>query len=341
MKRRHGYSLIEILIATAILGIVMFGLMATFTANQKTHVTVDQVTVTQQNLRVVAEIIESDLRMSGYMVPGHAAICLGDSGTGPDTLYLSDSRAILSVADIQSQDSGLLGSELAVPVTNISSGMSVGGAGMTLVLSERWVDIGSDPDFTVGAGIMVVDKNDSEGRVVCGTIMSLTNGSGDGVTLVVDFDTPAVTFGSGSSAEIAAIPALVYRIVEPGGGSTDRYQLRRNGVLVANDVEDMQLVLFFDSDDDGIVEPGEVEGDDGSTVGDGVSISHSPALADGRELKQVRLNLVMSTEREDPDQRAPLSQPQVTGNRDPGSLAAPDRKKRRVYQSTIRLRNVS
>ena len=171
--------------------------------------------------------------------------------------------------------------------------------------------------------------------------MSLTNGSGDGVTLVVDFDTAAVTFDSGSSAEIAAIPALVYRIVEPGSGSTDRYQLRRNGVLVANDVEDMQLVLFFDADDDGIVEPGEVEGDDGSTVGDGVSISHSPALADGRELKQVRLNLVMSTEREDPDQRAPLSQPQATGNRDPGSLAEPDRKKRRVYQSTIRLRNVS
>ena len=150
-----------------------------------------------------------------------------------------------------------------------------------------------------------------------------------------------MTFGSGSEAEIAAVPALVYRIVEPGGGSVDRYQLRRNGVLVANDVEDMQLVLFFDSDDDGIVESGEVEGDDGSTVGDGISIAHSPALADGRELKQVRLNLVMSTEREDPDPRAPLSQPQVTGNRAPESLAAPDRKKRRVYQSTVRLRNVS
>ena len=341
MKRQYGYSLIEIMIATAILGIVMFGLVATFTANQKTHVTVDQVTVTQQNLRVVAEIIESDLRMSGYMVPGHAAVCVGDSGTGPDTLYVSDSDAILSVAEIQSQDSGLLGRELGVPVTNLSAGTSVGGAGMTLVLSERWVDVDSGGDFGVGAGVMVVDRNDSEGRVVCGTITNLTDSAGDGVTLVVDFDTAAVTFNSGSTTEIAAIPAHVYRVIEPGGGMVDRYQLRRNGVLVANDVEDMQFVLFFDIDDDGVVESGEVEGDDGSTVGDGIGIAHSPASADGRNLKQVRLNLVMSTEREDPDQRAPLSQPQVTGNRDPGSVAAPDRKKRRVYQSTIRLRNVS
>jgi len=328
------------MVATAILGVVMFGLTATFTANQKTHVTVDQVTIAQQNLRVVAEIIENDLRMSGYMVPGHAAICLGDSGTEADTLYLSDADAILSVAEIQSQDSGLLGSELGVPITNISPGTSVGGSGMTLVLSERWVDFGAEADFAVGAGVMVVDKNDSEGRVVCGTITSLTNSAGDGASLVVDFDTAAVTFGSGSTTEIAAIPALVYKIIEPGGGDTDRYQLRRNGVLVANDVEDMQLVLFFDADDDGVVEAGEVEGDDGSMVGDGISIIHSPALADGRSLKQVRINLVMSTEREDPDPRAPLSQPQITGNRDPSSIAAPDRKKRRVYQSTIRLRNV-
>ena len=340
MNRQLGYSLIEIMVATAILGVVMFGLTATFTANQKTHVTVDQVTIAQQNLRVVAEIIENDLRMSGYMVPGHAAICLGDSGTEADTLYLSDADAILSVAEIQSQDSGLLGSELGVPITNISPGTSVGGSGMTLVLSERWVDFGAEADFAVGAGVMVVDKNDSEGRVVCGTITSLTNSAGDGASLVVDFDTAAVTFGSGSTTEIAAIPALVYKIIEPGGGDTDRYQLRRNGVLVANDVEDMQLVLFFDADDDGVVEAGEVEGDDGSMVGDGISIIHSPALADGRSLKQVRINLVMSTEREDPDPRAPLSQPQITGNRDPSSIAAPDRKKRRVYQSTIRLRNV-
>ncbi len=340
MNRQRGYSLIEIMVATAILGVVMFGLMATFTANQKTHVTVDQVTVAQQNLRVVAEIIENDLRMSGYMVPGHAAVCLGDSGTGADTLYLSDADAILSVAEIQSQDSGLLGSELGVPVTNISPGSSVGGSGTTLVLSERWIDLGSEGDFAVGAGVMVVDKNDSAGRVVCGTITSLTDSAGAGTSLVVDFDTAAVTFGSGSTTEIAAIPALVYRIIEPEDGGTDRYQLRRNGVLVANDVEDMQLVLFFDTDDDGVVEAGEVEGDDGSMVGDGISIVHSPALADGRALKQVRISLVISTEREDSDQRAPLSQPQVTGNRDPSSIAAPDRKKRRVYQSTIRLRNV-
>lgn len=340
MNKQSGYSLIEIMVATAILGVVMFGLVATFTANQKTHVTVGQVTSTQQNLRVVAEMIENDLRMSGYLVPDQAAVCLGDSGVGPDTLYLSDSDAILSVAQIQATDPELLGGEFGVPITNITSGTAVGGSSMDLVLSKRWIDFGSQADFKLGAGVMVVDRNDDEGRVVCGTISGVVFNSGDGVTLNVDFSTTPVTFGATNLVDLVAVPALVYSIAVPEAGTSDRYQLRRNGLLIANDVEDMQLALFFDHDDDGVVESGEVEGDDGSAVGDGISITHSPAAVDGRNLKQVRLSLVMSSDREDPDPKTPLSQQQVTGNRDPQSIPEPDRKKRRTYESTVRLRNV-
>lgn len=340
MNRQQGFSLIEVMIASAILGVVMFGLVATFTANQKTHVTVDQVTVAQQNLRVVAEIIEGDLRMSGYLVPDHAAVCLADTNTGPDTLFLSDADAILSVAQLEAQDPDLLGDEFGVPITNLSSGSQVGGTGMDLILSQRWIDVGSTSDFEVGAGVMVVDRNDSEGRVVCGTITSIVLGSGDGATLSVDFETAAVTFGTSGPADIVAIPAHVYRVVVPTPSTNERYQLRRNGVLLANDVEDMQLALFFDFDDDGVVEAGEFQGDDGSAVGDGVSVMHSPATTDGRRLKQVQLNLVIATEREDPDFNSPRSQQQVTGNRDASSIPAPDRRKRRIYRSTVRLRNV-
>lgn len=340
MTRQKGYSLIEVLVATAILGVVMFGLVATFTANQKTHVTVDQVTRAQQNLRLVAEIIEKDLRMSGYLVPDHSAVCLGDSQTGPDTLYVSDSDAILSVTQLQAQDSDLLGGEFGALITNVSSGTPVGGSEMNLVLSQRWVDVGNDSDFEVGAGVMVVDRNDPEGRVVCGTITDIVPSVGDGASLSVDFETASLTFGTASAGDIVAIPAHVYRIVVPAAASGNRHQLRRDGVLMANDVEDMQLALFFDLNDDGVVDPGEFQGDDGSAVGDGIPVVHSPSSADGRRLKQVQLNLVMATEREDPDTDGIQSQQQTTGNRDPSTLAVPDRKKRRVYRSTVRLRNV-
>ncbi|MFP6641338.1 MAG: prepilin-type N-terminal cleavage/methylation domain-containing protein [Myxococcota bacterium] len=340
MNRQRGFSLIELMIAMAILGVVMFGLVATFTANQKTHVTVDQVTAVQQNLRVIAEIIEDDLRMSGYLVPGHAAVCLNDTNTGPDTLFLSDADAILSVAQIEVQDPDLLGSEFGAPIENLSSGAPVGGTGVDLVLPQSWVDLGSADDFRVGAGLMVVDRNDSEGRVVCGTITNIVPGAGNGVTLSVDFETPPVSFGADGFADIVAIPAHVYRVVVPTPGNGDRYQLRRDGVLLANDVEDIQFALFFDFDDDGVVEAGEFQGDDGSTVGDGIAIVHSPATTNGRSLKQVRLNLVIATEREDPDPNAPQSQQQVTGNREASSIPPPDRRKRRIYQSTVRLRNV-
>ena len=187
---------------------------------------------------------------------------------------------------------------------------------------------------------MVVDRNDSEGRVVCGTITGVVPDAGEGASLSVDFETTSLTFGTASVGDIVAIPAHVYRIIVPAATSGDRHQLRRDGVLMANDVEDMQLALFFDLDDDGVVDAGEFQGDDGSAVGDGIPVAYSPTSTDGRRLKQVQLNLVMATARDDPNADGIQGRQQSTGNRDISSLPGPDRKKRRVYRSTVRLRNV-
>ena len=74
-RRNAGFTLVELLIASAILLVLMVAVSQAFLTQQRTHVVIDQVTEAQQNLRAVSELIERDLRRSGYMVPPHAAVC--------------------------------------------------------------------------------------------------------------------------------------------------------------------------------------------------------------------------------------------------------------------------
>ena len=85
--RRDGFTLIELMITSAILLLVMLYVTQAFTVQQKTYVVVDQVTEAQQNLRAVSDLIDRDVRLAGYMVPRQAAICGHDATTGPDRLY--------------------------------------------------------------------------------------------------------------------------------------------------------------------------------------------------------------------------------------------------------------
>ena len=120
------------------------------------------------------------------------------------------------------------------------------------------------------------------------------------------------------------IPAHEYRI-------TNGDELRRKGWLLAEGVEDLQVSFFFDADDDAVVDyaAGEIKGD-GGPGGNYVARD-----LDASELRQVRANLVMRTRMEDP---AFTGQPQAMENRAGGAPA--DGFRRRVYTTTVRLRNM-
>ena len=340
MRRQAGYTLLELVVSAAILGILMIALVQSFTNTQKTHIMVGQVTAAQQNLRLIADLMERDIRISGYLVPRHGAVCGVDSLNGPDTLYLSDADVLLSVADLQAQGSPAVAGNLGAQITGVAAGGTIGGMGTDILISERWLDVANASDFGVGRGVIVVDRSDLAGRSICGTITAFTPNMGTGATIRVDFASPALNLPGGIPPDLVAIPAHVYSINVPPPGVAMPYQLIRDGALVANDVEDIQIGLFFDNDDDGVLDPGEFLGDDGSAVGDGVALQYSPDLADGRALRQIEINIVIATESDDPNQLATAAQQQVTGNRNPASLPATDRKRRRVYSSTVRLRNV-
>src|SRR4029453_19084168 len=133
---QRGLTMGEIMVAVAILTIVVAGVMDSFVAQNRAYTVVDQTTETQQNIRAVGQLLEQDVRMSGFMVPEGAVACGVDAQNGvaiagllpgSDVLYVTDPDPV----DPTDQAQADLGS-------NISAGYAPAMA--TLSLSDLSVD---------------------------------------------------------------------------------------------------------------------------------------------------------------------------------------------------------
>ena len=328
---RGGFTLLELLVAVAIFGIVMAGLFQSFTVQHKTSVVVDQVAEAQQNLRAVTDLLERDVRRAGYMVPPSAAVCGHDNTNAPDTLFLSNTDVIRPVAGLEAVDPDLVSGGMGVPL-GVGFGWNAGGTNflMNLPPGRLWVDVQADgPDFEAGAGVILVDRNDPNGRVACGFINWVLQGPP--TQMEVNFG-PSTYSALTASPDVVVIPAHVYTITAPAPGVPDR--LMRDGLVLANDVEDLQVVYYFDLNGDRIEDPGEVIADDGT--------ADYPPIAgtDMTTLVDLEVNLITVTRDDDPNETFTPMQGQATGNRTVVSLPGPDRKRRRVNTATVRLRNL-
>jgi len=61
-----GFTLVELLIAMALLGVAMTAIYSSFFSQQKSYVVQAQVAAMQQNLRAAMHYMTSDIRMAGY-----------------------------------------------------------------------------------------------------------------------------------------------------------------------------------------------------------------------------------------------------------------------------------
>lgn len=256
-QRNGGYSLIELIIAVGLLGYIMAYLASSFTMQQQTYSVIEQVSETQSNSITVAALIERDIRNAGFMVPPFAAACGADSTSGPDTLFLSDSSAILTVDQLPSN---LRNATLGGDVTGTPT---VSGTVWTMVVDDVVLDENpsydtnsdgtADSDFQVGAGVILVDGDDSTRGVACGVISAIT-----ATTNTITFDLTSTTV-SGVIAvpgSLVLVPAIAYAITTPGGSTQP--EIQRNGQTFARDTEDLQVAWFFDDNDDGIVDALEI-----------------------------------------------------------------------------------
>jgi len=357
-NRNYGFSLPEIMISLGILVVVSAFLMEMLSRQTKTYQVVDQVSEVQTNLRAITDLLEHEIRVTGFMVPEGGAICGVDNTNAPDILVVTDAAVINPTGHIQND----LGIDITAGYdgTNLDS-LTLAGDGT--IDGTPFYDSDEDGVADVdlmdvlsqgqAGGIIVVDRNNPDRGNSCGQILggSLTIG-GSSVQLQVDYDfggatgsEPLAPLGAGANPQdLVAIPAVVYQVNAAN-------QLTRNGILLAEDVEDMQVALHFDLDDDGIVDgdprpapqfppfgsdteyPGSLPGGVQYTSG---SWNHGT-------LREVRLSIVIRTRNQDP---AAVENPNLATNtfiamenrNAPGGV--PDGFRRRVFTMTVQPRNL-
>jgi len=77
----NGFTLVELLVAMVLAGVVMAGIYSAYYSQQKSHLAQEQVAAMQQNLRAAMYFMERELRMAGHDPTGdaNAGIQAGDA----------------------------------------------------------------------------------------------------------------------------------------------------------------------------------------------------------------------------------------------------------------------
>ena len=319
--RNSGFTIIELMIASAIMAIVMIFTMETFTVNNRAYVKIDSVVDTQQGLRAIASLLERDLRHAGMMVPEAAAICGIDNTTAPDLLYISDHTAINPADAIGAFD----GARVQGGVDEISNGGSPALTLDTLVLEPDTPDPSydtdgngvNDSDFHVDGGVIIIDLMNLGRGSVCGVVTNVNLAT---PSITVNIKTLSMPLSGGAAVALIAVPALEYRI--------DSNKLFRNNLRLADGVEDLQVIYFLDSNGNYDVDANELWGITGN--------DYLASTSDASELRAVRFNVVARTRSE--DERFTDGFFQATENRDAGTTS--DGYRRRVHTAIVRTRNV-
>ena len=245
LRGDRGFTLIELMIAMALLAIITSQLFLVFASQKKAYVTNERILDVQEDARLVVELLAGETRMAGYMVPHHAGIASIDgtltSTSTPDTLCVSD-PSVLDNNVVQNADDRFDGAQVQnLTTTRIT---------LTAAADLDIDGIGGN-DFQVGQGVILGDNENSH----CARITAVNT-----VALTIDF-TPslgansnpaAAAFSVGGLGSTVAVPAVIYEIgtSATGGG----IGLTRNSMLISDEVEDLQVEYGFDANDDGVVD---------------------------------------------------------------------------------------
>lgn len=321
---RHGFTMLELLVSAALVALVALYATGTFTVQQRSFATVDQVTEAQQNARAIALLLERELRETAFLVPEAAAVCGADSVNGPDLLFATDAEAV-DPSVVNRADLG----------ATVVSGFTGGTGSDDLVVGSSTVDGvpaydtdgngTADSDFRPGAGAILVDRANPERGAACGVVTDVA-ANAVGVDYPADGggNLGAVPLG-GNPADLVVVPAHVYTV------SAQR-ELLRDGMPLARGVEDLQFALFYDVDGDGEVdsEALEVPGSEGGTV-------YASSAWNNEDLREIRAGVAVRSRLEDPE--FGQGRFQTLENRNlPGSPE--DGFRRRVASVRVKPRNV-
>lgn len=258
-----GFTIIELLIALAMLAFVSSQLLLVFQTQQKAYLANERILDVQEDARLIMDLLVQETRMAGYMVPEVAASSKIDGGANAaDVFCVSDANQIADAAVVNR----------SIRFNRAAPAIAPGAGATTITLQGGHLDVDMDgtDDFDVGQGLIIAGGGDS----FCARIVSKL---GNVITIDRALDT-------GFTTAARVVPAIIYQVGGAGG-----LGLTRNGTLVSAEVEDLQVEFGVDVNLDGLI------------GGGGEFPIHdlngfNPAL-----MRQVRLTVTTRTSVADPD----------------------------------------
>jgi prepilin-type N-terminal cleavage/methylation domain-containing protein len=362
-SRSHGFTMIEMMISVAVLAIITVYLTGMLVQQSRGYEVVEDVSEAQQAERAIGDLLERDMLATGMLVRA-AGVISGIDNTaveGTDVLCVTDPNAVL---DPTSAGEGLFG----IRVT----GGYTGNGTDTLALSVPTLEQRDDPfapvvaaydnsnpqdnvadsDFYFAAGtpqrggVIVVDSSNSASGSQCGLITNVTTGPArvtvdwnvtvDGTALAAPAAVAAIP-----GATYVAIPAHIYYVRPARPALAEAPQLVRDGLLLADDVEDLQVAYFHDLDRDGACDANEWSGGDCPDAGVQGFIPYAPGARDNCFLRAVRFNFVVRTAKQDAVAAAnpAFARDAFIRTENAPARAGLDGFRRRVYSRTVLPRN--
>lgn len=84
----NGFTLVEIMVALALAGIVMASIYTAFLSQQRSYLAQEQVSVMQQNIRAGLNIMTQEIRMAGFDPTGNADATISAATAGSITFSM-------------------------------------------------------------------------------------------------------------------------------------------------------------------------------------------------------------------------------------------------------------
>jgi type IV pilus assembly protein PilW len=96
----HGFTLIEVLIAMLLSGIVLASIYSAFQSQQNSYLAEEQVSQMQQNVRIGLDMLSRDIRLAGYNPAGSAGTGFVDGGSFNGVTVNTNANQIAFTADL-------------------------------------------------------------------------------------------------------------------------------------------------------------------------------------------------------------------------------------------------
>jgi prepilin-type N-terminal cleavage/methylation domain-containing protein len=220
----RGFSLIELMIALMILGVIVSQLFVLVTTQQQRISSESEQIGINEQARVLLDQIAFEARNAGMLVPRELAVSSVDGDTdGPDRFCTSDGGVFVIPPPGTDPFWDNLGDRFPGSNGTIS--------GTVLTLSSFDIDgRGAANDFSVNAGVIVARADGS--ATWCARILSFGGAPPTQMTLS-DSAPPAV------AGTVVAVPAVVYEV----NGTT----ISRNNLPFTAPIEDLQIQYWVDN----------------------------------------------------------------------------------------------